>query len=254
MVCDTTDQVGLIMSCISTPLSEDQLLAAMSGVAEDSVLEHLRQCEFCAMRLQRLEKAEEKFQQKMYRWDCPDDEQLGDFSLNLLQENREQIAEHVKICPACQSDLMELQRFMDAVDQDESSERQSKRAAALPPRPTRPSIRVPSSLMRRSVLQAAMFRGDESQVFEFEDVKLVILVTQEQGYFELGGQLLGKGLSRWPNGLVKAQQKEGRPVLGIINERHKFRCRLSTDGDVTLTISAQDGTVFSIEGIKLPLG
>lgn len=248
------------MECISTPLSEDQLLAAMSDVAEDAILEHLRQCTFCKARLDRLKSAEERLIQKLYRGDCPDAETLGEFALNMLPEARQtSVAEHVHSCPRCRQDLAELKEFWDEMDQAETHERdmiQDRQRPSVPARRPKPQTSLTS--MHGSVPVRVMrggMRGDGPQSFELDGLRLVVSATQEEGYYELNGQLLGPDVPvRWRNGLVKAQQGEARPVLSIVNERGKFQCRLPTADDTDLTLTAQDGTTLLIEAIKIAPG
>ncbi len=240
------------MQCISTPLSEDQLIAMMSGVAEDTVVEHLQQCAFCQNQLDRLKRAEDRLREKLHRWDCPDETTLGEFALKILSEaEQDRIAKHVKTCPLCRQDLADLQGFMDGVDRAEAQERDkiahNRRPPALANRPKRPFVPA----MSVAVMHGAAMRGDGPQSFEVEGLRLVVSVTHEEGYYELNGQLLGPNTQHWSNGLVKAEQGEAWPVLGIVNHRGKFQCRLPTAMDTHLTITAQDGTTIRVEGIKV---
>jgi hypothetical protein len=246
-----------MMQCISTPLSEDEFLAIMSEVADPAVLEHLEQCDFCQGQLKRLERIEGRLRQRLYRWDCPDAETLGEFALNLLPATEHsQIAEHVQDCPVCRQDLAAVRHFWEVIDEAEDREYRQIARPEKPaiwgtiPRPTR----TPAIAMRGAVLTGAALRGDGPQSFELDGLRLVVFATQEQGYYELNGQLLGPEAPHWRSGLVRARQGETKPILGIINERGKFQCRLPTADDTNLTITAQNGMTITIEGVRIAPG
>jgi hypothetical protein len=246
-----------MMQCISTPLSEDELLAIMSEVADPTVLEHLEQCGFCQEQLKRLEQMEGRLRQRLYRWDCPDAETLGAFALNLLPaEEHSQIADHVQDCPVCRQDLAAVRHFWEVIDEAEDREYRQIARPEKPPSPTaipRP-MRHPIPVMRGAMSTGAAFRGDGPQSFELDGLRLVVFATQEQGYYELNGQLLGPEAPNWRSGLVRARQGETKPILGIINERGKFQCRLPTADDANLTITAQNGMTITIEGVRIAPG
>jgi hypothetical protein len=247
------------MQCISTPLSEEQLLAAMSDVAEVNVSEHLDKCEFCQECLTKLERAEEKMRRKLHRWDCPNKDELGEFALSILSETEQAlITEHVEGCPTCQRDLAVLRQFWEEMDRAEAHERDMIQQ-------NRPRQPKGSTSNHRGILGnlvgvmrgAAAMRGDEMgglQSFEWENLRLRVSATPEQGHYELRGQLSGPDAPRWRNGLVKVQQGDDRPVLSIVDDRNKFQCRLPRPGEAAMTITAQDGKTIGLEKVRIDPG
>jgi hypothetical protein len=245
------------MQCISTPLSEEQLLAAISDVAEANVLEHLGKCDFCQARLAELEHFEKKLRRKLHRWDCPDADVLGEFALNMLPEAEQtRIAEHINTCPVCRKDLAELRQFWEQMDRAEAHDHEiisQYKPQSGKSKSSRRSIMGVSTPRMQGV---TTMRGESGglQTFELDNLRLRVSAVQEQGYYELKGQLSGQDVTLWRNGLVKAQQGDIRPVISIVNNRDQFQCRLPTAGDVILTITAQNGMTIVVEGIKIDPG
>lgn len=241
------------MACISSPLSDDQLIAAMSQVAGEDVLEHLRQCSDCRERLNRLRQAEDRLKRRLYRWDCPDAEALGNFAFSLLDEAEQtRVTAHLQDCPACQQDLERLRNFLQEVEKTETEEQQ-RIARRYAPRPTqRPSPRVAYPLAGAA---AFALRGEVTQPVEFEGVTLILSTFEEDGISQLVGQLVGPQAAQWKGGLVKALQGEAQPALAVINNRAKFECRLNnTDESVHLTITSKHGQQLVVEAIDLSTG
>ncbi|MBI5668082.1 MAG: hypothetical protein HZC41_08740 [Chloroflexi bacterium] len=241
------------MACISSPLSEDQLIAAMSEVADRDALEHLQQCPDCRARLLRLQRAENRLKQRLYRWDCPDAALLGNFAFRLLDEaDQTRVAEHVHTCPLCRREVEQLRRFLQIVEQTEADDQQrvARRYAPRPARRSTPRVSLPS-------MGAAAFalRGEVTQPIEFDGVTLILSSFEEDGSPRLVGQLVGPQAAQWKGGLVKARQGEAPPALAVVTERAKFECRLNNTAEtIHLTITGKHGQQLVVEAIDLSTG
>src|SRR5258706_15883756 len=106
------------MNCKHPPqLTPDQLSDAIDGTAGAAVQEHLGDCPFCAQRLANARLAEQKLGSRLFRWDCPPSQQIGDYDQGLLPESDgATIATHIRECARCTQELAELRLFMATPD------------------------------------------------------------------------------------------------------------------------------------------
>src|SRR5437868_700705 len=97
----------------SSPLTEDELEAALDGVADSSIEQHLQACPYCAARLAEIERFENALTGALYRWDCPSTQELGEYHLRLLSDERQTaITDHLKACLRCRDEFAEIRRFV----------------------------------------------------------------------------------------------------------------------------------------------
>src|SRR5262245_50156781 len=141
------------MSCSAPPpLSDDEITAALEGQAEPAVLQHLSRCPACAARLAQAQRVEEMLMNRLFRWDCPTPQQLGQYYLKHLTEpERQGITRHLEWCVRCQSEIETLQTFMgaDSVSDERSfpkvarsfRPRLGELIARLVPQPLTPALR-----------------------------------------------------------------------------------------------------------------
>lgn len=105
-----------------TKLTEDQISAAIDGEADDSVREIIASDPATAAFVEEARKFENTLRQKLYRWDCPGTQELANYHQGLLSVfEASVIEEHVRHCSKCQQDLAELQDFLAADLDDDSS-------------------------------------------------------------------------------------------------------------------------------------
>lgn len=104
------------MACIEPgALSAEALMASVDGEAPPSVAEHLRACADCAAEARRLAGQQRRLQRRLYRFECPAPQQLGEYDLDLLSPaERLRIARHVVDCPRCADELAILRAFLAA--------------------------------------------------------------------------------------------------------------------------------------------
>src|SRR5438128_6726342 len=100
------------------PLTPDQLSDAIDGSADEAVRAHLADCPSCAARLADARLAEERLRARLFRWDCPTSQQLGDYEQGrLAAPEAATVASHVEQCVRCTQELAELRAFMALPDQ-----------------------------------------------------------------------------------------------------------------------------------------
>jgi hypothetical protein len=104
-----------LMEC-SQPgiIRDEELLAYLSGEPVRPVVQqHLAQCLRCSTRLAEYRDLEQSLIQKLYRWDCPPNQILGEFQLGLLgKERAASIQAHLSQCVLCAGEVTALASFL----------------------------------------------------------------------------------------------------------------------------------------------
>lgn len=98
-----------------TELAEGALWAYAEGQPNAQVHAHLEHCSYCAAQVASYRRTLAHLAGRLYRYDCPLPEQLGLYQLKLLPASEQLVmAQHVRECPHCQRDLLELARTDNA--------------------------------------------------------------------------------------------------------------------------------------------
>ena len=95
-------------------IRDEELFAYIDGAqVRPAVLAHLARCQYCSSQLATYQRMDRKLIQRLYRWDCPTNQILGEYQLGLL--NREQAAgvqDHLQRCALCAAEVAALVSFM----------------------------------------------------------------------------------------------------------------------------------------------
>ena len=103
------------MECSEPGLIRDEeLLAYLAGERVRPVVEqHLARCPRCSTRLAHYRHQELSLISKLYRWDCPPNQVLGEFQLGLLDaETSLAVKFHLRSCVSCAAELSILGEFL----------------------------------------------------------------------------------------------------------------------------------------------
>ena len=97
-------------------ISNEELIAYLEGEkVRPAVVEHLARCQKCSSQLVSYRRMERKLSQKLYRWDCPSNQVLGDFALGLVDGNHAvAIQAHLRMCVLCSAEMVTLTNFLAA--------------------------------------------------------------------------------------------------------------------------------------------
>jgi hypothetical protein len=95
-------------------IHDDELLAYNDGTqVRPAVLAHLAFCQHCMTQLTMYQRIDRKLTCKLYRWDCPTSQVLGDYQLGLLlAEQRADMEDHLRHCVLCAAELVTLTNFL----------------------------------------------------------------------------------------------------------------------------------------------
>jgi hypothetical protein len=95
-------------------IRDEELLAYIDGVpVRPAVLAHLAHCQYCSSRLATYQRMDRKLIQRLYRWDCPANEVLGEYQLGLLSnEQAAGVRDHLRRCALCAAEVVILTNFL----------------------------------------------------------------------------------------------------------------------------------------------
>jgi hypothetical protein len=104
-----------LMEC-STPgvIREEELLAFAAGEKVRPAVEaHLASCQRCSTWVAEIRGLERSLIQKLYRWDCPPNQILGEYQMGLLSSDVEKAVQlHLKKCVLCAAEVATFIEFM----------------------------------------------------------------------------------------------------------------------------------------------
>jgi hypothetical protein len=161
------------MKCIApSEISDEQLLAYGDGEADQSTLDHIRRCPYCAEQARAIAADQLALRTLFYRAECPDAHTLGEYHLGLLSaDERAAIKNHLRTCVDCAAEMADLDHFLQAVSVDPATtplQRQLKRMVARLT-PAYPGL--------ENQQPAPAFRGAAAapaDVYLAEDIKVVV--------------------------------------------------------------------------------
>jgi hypothetical protein len=95
------------------PISDDQLEAFIDGSHTPDVQRHLAGCPFCSSRLHEIRGFELTLRRSLYRWTCPELEELTNYEFGLLlPEQVAALVAHLEECAPCREELEGLRKFL----------------------------------------------------------------------------------------------------------------------------------------------
>jgi anti-sigma factor RsiW len=95
-------------------IRSEELLAYLAGEKVRPVVkEHLASCQYCSSQLAAYRRMERTLIKKLYRWDCPPNQTLGEYQLGLLSNAQAaQVREHLNQCVLCAAEVTALNEFL----------------------------------------------------------------------------------------------------------------------------------------------
>jgi anti-sigma factor RsiW len=96
-------------------IRSEELLAYLAGEkVRPAVKQHLASCQYCSSQLAAYRRMERTLIKKLYRWDCPPNQILGEYQLGLLSnEHAAQVREHLDRCVLCAAEVAALNEFLE---------------------------------------------------------------------------------------------------------------------------------------------
>ncbi|MEP7356669.1 MAG: hypothetical protein ABI847_05475 [Anaerolineales bacterium] len=201
------------------PLTPDQLSDAVDGSDGAAVLAHLADCPSCTARLADARATEERMRGRLYRWDCPTSQQLGDYEQGrLAAPEAASVAGHIEQCVPCTQELAELRAFMALPD------RPRARATEQNSTVRRPGLgELIAQLLPRSLAPALRGENSAPLTAEAEGVTIVLDVQPAGGdQITLQGQVAADDQDRWTGALVTLRQANELKATAIVDDLGGF--------------------------------
>ena len=95
-------------------IRDEELLAYLAGeIVRPTVQQHLARCQSCSAKLADFRQVERSLTRKLYRWDCPQNQELGEYQLGLLSNERAMVVKmHLSSCILCSVEIATLSQFL----------------------------------------------------------------------------------------------------------------------------------------------
>ncbi len=95
-------------------IRDEELFAYLEGEkVRPEVPQHLTNCQYCSSQADAYQRMELKLISKLYRWDCPPNQTLGDYQFGLLSPQQSVgVKNHLSTCVLCKSELATLTEFL----------------------------------------------------------------------------------------------------------------------------------------------
>ena len=185
--------------------TDEQLLAYLDGEVEPEVAAQIEASSADVRRARDLTKLQNNLAARLYRVDCPDSIDLGEYHLGLFDQSRARIfRRHLRDCPHCTKELEQLSQFID-LEQPEPATGPLEQVRVLIGQII---SRLDESTRPPSLAPAFALRGGEMEVLVFEAGDLQITLELQEGG-EPGMKIL--------LGLVTGQDAQGFSVKLLSN-------------------------------------
>ena len=95
-------------------IRDEELLAYLAGEnVRPFVVQHLAECQYCSSQMAAYQRVELALTSKLYRWDCPPSQVLGEYQLGLLsKELTAAVKNHLAMCVLCATEVVTLTEFL----------------------------------------------------------------------------------------------------------------------------------------------
>src|SRR5438270_6135963 len=95
-------------------IRDEELLAYLAGEnVRPFVVQHLAECQHCSSQMAAYQRVELALTSKLYRWDCPPSQVLGEYQLGLLsKELTAAVKNHLAMCVLCATEVVTLTEFL----------------------------------------------------------------------------------------------------------------------------------------------
>ncbi len=95
-------------------IRDEELVAYLAGEkVRPAVVQHLTRCQRCSSQLATYRRIELKLISKLYRWDCPPNQILGEYQMGMLSsEQALNVKNHLRMCVLCAAEVATLTEFL----------------------------------------------------------------------------------------------------------------------------------------------
>ena len=232
------------MKCISSPALEDiEIARFVEGEADETVVAHMNECPFCSDRARQWTHLQNRLKNQFYRATCPGPTELGDYHLGLLPAPRALVvAQHVRECPLCQTEVADLQEFL-------------AEPAALPGFAEAARVLV-AQLVGAGTGPAPALRGESKGPLAFEaDGVVIVLDIQPAGDEQalILGQVAADEQDQWTGATVELHQQDAPEMMSTLDDLGTFHFGRVQPGAAQITINSLHGIIVHIMNIDISI-
>lgn len=233
--------------------NDDELNAFFEGELTPEQAQRLRDDPALAGQVEAARQLEQTLKSALFRWDCPESQQLGAYHLHLLDTAAEEtIAVHLEHCIHCRAELAAMEAFLLEGDMPPVPVEKSIPRRQLPRFPSLGDI--VARLIPRTMQPALAMRGDAGRgplVAEAEGVTVFMEFETAEDRHILKGQLVTEDQDRWIGALLEVHRDQGVQATTTLDEFGAFQCALRQAGMLQLRFIAADGRSIRIDEIPL---
>jgi len=234
------------MTCISSPALDDtQIVRYIEGEADNATVAHMKECAFCSEKATQWSQLQNRLKRQLYRITCPTSTELGDYHLGLLSESQKLVvAQHVRQCPVCRREVVELEGFLAESTVNE------------------PLLGTARTLIARLVggedgltTPLVALRGDVKGPLTLEADGIVIILDLQQvegGMVNILGQLAADDQDRWTDARVEFHQGGTLEFSTIVDDLGAFQAEGIMAGSQELQIISKDNSLIVISNFEVP--
>ena len=193
---------------------------------------------------------EKKMISSLYRFDCPDPFELGDFHFGLLpEEGIKEITEHLKVCPYCREELIDLKEFLkgDPVPAEFKLNSLKDLKKIIPF--GRNEVHYETSEIKTAVRSEAVKEHKKVRIkySDTESVELFYNIVLKDMFYVIKGQfVMNEFLEEvFIDSLIEIWQDNKIKTVVKIDKLCSFRCVIKELKPVIIRISNQTGTILS---------
>ncbi len=242
--------------CQNPPaLSEDDLCAAIDGIAANTINTHLATCGYCARRKENLAREiqtlEGGLKVEMFRQGCPDGDALADYALGgLTVAARTAIDVHLSTCLRCANEAAWVREALaPMVAQSERALRAEPEVEPFEVRLLRQVKRMFATLLPVQP-QFALRGGAETRAFsaDFAGGQVFVELTPAAAGHLLTGQLIFDEDDRmWKGALVQVFVGDALTATTVTDELLEFESDVKGEGPLTLSVTSARGQQLQVQ-------
>ncbi len=235
------------MKCISSPALDDtQIMRYIDGEADDTVMAHIRECPYCAEKASEWTLLQKRLREQLYRSTCPTPMELGDYHLELLSEPQVLVvAQHVRECPLCRREVVELEDFLGDLAPTENS--LLGRAKVL-------IARLVGGNTGESSPAFAALRGEAKGPMTFAADGIVIVLDLQldnDGQRIILGQVAADHQDDWTDALVELRKDNQLLISSTVDDLGAFQCKGIIPGPQELRIISKSSSIVVISNFEI---
>lgn len=186
---------------------------------------------------------EERLKARLYRVTCPSSVELGEYHLNLVPANRKLvIAQHLRTCPHCARELMQLQDFLAG----EAPMGLLQQARVIIARLARPGMELAPATIA--------LRGQSKGPITLEADGIVIVLELQPaggGALNILGQLAAENQDVWTGSKVELSQAGKLEYSTQVSDLGAFRCERIAPGSKELRIIPGNESVIIVSEFEV---